>query len=923
MRDDSFRSAAAFSITAFLCICSSFELGPQQAEGKRATHVSHPSRSAKLTGKQLKPYDQPAEAEEFYRMKRSPDALSPVPVERYFKAIEHASRMPHYSTATSRFVPSLSEMEQAAIQPAALGSWTQLGPGNIGGRTRALVINRSNPMTMYAAGVAGGVWKTTDAGGSWAALDDLLPNLAVCSLALDPDDPDTIYAGTGEGFFNGDMVRGAGIFKTTDGGTNWSHLESTKEVDFHYVNDIVVSPHNSQVLYAATRTGVYRSRDGGTTWERTLEPLSSSGFIVFGGCLDLALRTDQQGDYLFASCGNLAAATIYRNKSAGDPDEPWTPVLADSFLGRTSLAIAPSNENIIYGLAASNEPGTFDDGLLAVFRSDSGGDAGTWNARVRNTSLTKLNTVLLSNPVIAFQSECNSGGGQRFVNQGWYDNIIAVDPVDPERVWVGGVDLFRSGDGGANWGVASYWWADTNDPHYVHADQHAIVFHPQYDGQDNRIMYVANDGGIFRTNNSRAGTATGSTAPCNTANTRVVWTSLNNNYGVTQFYHGLPHPNGKSYFGGTQDNGTLRGSDTSGTGGWSEIQGGDGGYVAIDPTNPNTIYAEFTRLSITKSLDGGGTFDFVTSGITESSFNFLFINPFIMDPSIPERLWTGGSSMWRTNDSAGSWTQASAPLFPGRSVSAIAVAPTNSNVALAGTSGGTIHRTTNATTSRGNTVWPEAQPRTGFVSWLTFDPSHENVAYATYATFGGTHVWKSTDAGETWAGTDGAGNTGLPDVPVHSIVVDPANSQALYIGTDVGIFVSIDAGETWARENTGFANAVTESLAIGSVGNLSTLFAFTHGRGAWRVSLGAAAVKIKSASVVGKKLKVFGQGFQQGAKLLLNGAQQPKIKSDGESPETNLIAKKSGKDIRPGQTVELQLVNPDGVTSPVFRFVRP
>jgi hypothetical protein len=279
--------------------------------------------------------------------------------------------------------------------------------------------------------------------------------------------------------------------------------------------------------------------------------------------------------------------------------------------------------------------------------------------------------------------------------------------------------------------------------------------------------------------------------------------------------------------------------------------------------------------------------------------------------------------MWRTSDEAASWGQASAPLSADRSVSAIAVAPTNSNIVLAGTNGGFIHRTGNALTSNANTQWAGAQPRAGFVSWLTFDPSNENVAYATYSTFGGTHVWKSTDGGATWAGIDGAGETGLPDVPVHTIAVDPVNSQTLYIGTDVGVFVSQDGGASWARENTGFANVVTESLSVGSVGNMSTLFAFTHGRGVWRVSLGPAALRIKSASVIGKKLVVFGQGIQPGARLLLNGVEQPKIKHDKTSLETNLIAKKSGRQIQPGQAVELQLLNPDGSASQVFRYVRP
>ena len=871
-------------------------------------------------------FDQPAEANEYFLLKRSPDGSSPVHFQRYLDAIEHSKRMPRYSTAHRTVLPSLDEIQAADVETQALGAWTPLGPGNIGGRTRALLIHPVDPTVMYAAGVAGGIWKSTNSGRSWTALADVLSNIAFCSLAFDTTNPDVIYAGTGEGFFASDNVRGAGIFKTTNGGGNWSFLDSTSTTDFHFVNDIVVSPNDHLRVYAATRTGVWRSTDGGQSWARTLNPLSASEDTINGGCLDLAIRTDRSNDYLFASCGTLTQATVYRNVNAGDPANgtPWTAVLTEPMLGRTALAIAPSNQNVIYGLAASIESGNYNNGLLAVFRSTSSGDEGSWEARVRNTDSTKLNTVLLSNPVVAVQSSCNSG--TFFVNQGWYDNVIAVDPLDSNRVWAGGVDLFRSDDGGASWGLASYWWAPKSDAHFAHADQHGIVFHPQYDGTTNRIMYVTNDGGVFRTDNARAATAKGSGATCETNSTQVTWTSLNNDYGVTQFYHGLPYPGGLTFAGGTQDNGTLRGSDATGSN-WSEVFGGDGGYVALDPTNSDTIYVETTRLSLRKSENGGQSFQGVTFGINESSNNFLFINPFFMDPSIPQRLWTGGKFMWRTDDAASSWSQASSGVLGG-TVSAIAIAESDSNYVLAGTGrrftgdiGGFIHRTNTALTSSASSEWPSVQPRSGFVSWLTFDPNNVNVAYATYSTFGGTHVWKSSDAGASWAGIDGTGSASIPDVPVHTIVVDPTNSQTLYVGTDIGVFVSLDGGASWARENTGFANTVVESLAFGSVGSNLHLFAFTHGRGAWRVQLGPAPLKLRSVSVVGKKLFAFGQGFQPGAKVQLNGEQQ-KTRNDDTSPTTNLIGKKAGKFIPQGQTVTLRVANPDGALSPEFRFTR-
>jgi len=165
-------------------------------------------------------------------------------------------------------------------------------------------------------------------------------------------------------------------------------------------------------------------------------------------------------------------------------------------------------------LNQSENPGPYQYGLHAVFRSTNSGESFSWVAVDRNTNPNKLNTVLLSNPIIAYLDRVRRGH-ELPLQPGLYDNVIAVDPVDANRVWAGGIDLFRSDDGGANWGLASYWWADRSAPQYTHPDQHAIIFHPQYNGASNQTMFVAGDGGIFKTANARGSVATGSGAPCN------------------------------------------------------------------------------------------------------------------------------------------------------------------------------------------------------------------------------------------------------------------------------------------------------------------------------------------------------------------------------------------------------------------------
>jgi photosystem II stability/assembly factor-like uncharacterized protein len=787
--------------------------------------------------------DKPYEAASFAVRKRTTgvitrgavsDDMPPLPVARYQAALEKMRGMWSHSTEDGRI----------DRDDTALSKWREIGPSNIGGRTRQLLFDPRRDEIMYVAAVAGGVWKTKNGGLSWEQLTDLaIPNIAVNSLAIDPRHPDTLYAGTGEGYFNGDGVRGAGIFKTTDGGKRWRQLASTTGADFFRVNDIVISPRDSKRIYASTRTGVWRSANGGTTWTRVLD-----GSAIVGGCFDLAVQEGGAQGFVFATCGTFIygpQSGIYRVLDDGGGGA-WQQVYTEPDIGRISLAIAPSNQEIVYALAAQafDLGDTYDDGLRAVFRSVNAGAPGTWTTQVRNTDANKLNTVLLTNPVFAFLADCGFGPQNFFFNQGWYDNVIAVDPRDPERVWAGGIDLFRSDDGGRNWGVASYWWFSGGvdgtpfDPNYAHADNHVIAFHPKFNGTTNKSLYVTSDGGIFRTADARANVGTTLANVCGEpAQDAVTWKSLNNNYAVTQFYHGAVYPDGDTFFGGTQDNGTIRGTMRT-RDVWREIQGGDGGYVAVDPTNTDVLFAEFTGLSITRSRDGGATFEDATTGIDDPGF--AFIAPFQMNPSRPEQLFSGGWYIWRTLNQADSWQRASA-ITPGAgSVSAIGVSTVDSNRAVVGMSDGYLLFNHAANTAGATTAWAFSRPRTGFVSSVHWDPVNVDVVYATYATFntaaGQFHVYRSSDGGLTWSGLDGSGTHAIPDIPAHSIVVDPSNTARLYLGTDSGVFASIDGGLNWFKEATGYANVVTETLALSGDRRLQ-LYAFTHGRSAWRVRL--------------------------------------------------------------------------------------
>jgi hypothetical protein len=363
-------------------------------------------------------------------------------------------------------------------------------------------------------------------------------------------------------------------------------------------------------------------------FERCRRNLDARATEVKGGCLDLAARPGADGDYLFVSCGTFEQATVYRAKNA-ESTSAWEAVLTEPNMGRTTLAIAPSNPSVVYALSASNEPGASSyQGLLALFRSDQDGDSGSWQARIRNTT-SDHGKWLLTNPISASVSKCEPGASDFVTTMGWYCNTIAVDPVDANRVGAGGVDLFRSDDGGQSWGVVSYWWADpAKASSFVHADQHAIVFHPQYDGSTNKTLFVANDGGVARTEDALAAPARDTFALCE-PKSLFAFTSLNHNYGATQFYHGAVFPDGKSFIAGAQDNGTLIGRTETGTDGWQRVFGGDGGYPAVDPQDPKHVYVQSQVANIARSIDGGATFTNGKTGLAGS----IRTNPPVSGPA--------------------------------------------------------------------------------------------------------------------------------------------------------------------------------------------------------------------------------------------------------------------------------------------------
>ncbi len=678
----------------------------------------------------------------------------------------------------------LNKMNKSLEKSAAALSWAPLGPNNIGGRIRSIAVHPSNPDIVYLGSVSGGVWKSTNGGGSWTALKDKMENLAVCALVLDPNNPNTIYAGTGEGFFNIDALRGEGIFKSTDAGASWIRLASTNNSNFYYVNKLEYDI-STNTLWAATRTGLYSSNNGGDSFTGVLTNNSK-----YTHCTDIEIAATNPTT-IYVSCGLFNDASIYRSTDGGN-NFSSTSILSKANQGRIEMATSASNPQIVY--ASFLDLNT--NGVTVMAKTTNGGN--NWD------------TITVAGP--AYSGANNYAG-----TQAWYDNILVVDPNNANNVIAGGLDLWKTTDGGVTWKQKTNWYPETGAPPFVHADHHALVFAPS----NSNILYNGNDGGIYKSTNK------GET-----------WVSENNNLAITQFYSGAAAPTGTKYYGGTQDNGTI---STTGSSNWQTIIGGDGGVTEVDYNNPKIVYGEYVNFTFFKSTNGGASFSKKMNGIPTGSEQYdgttdrtLFITPYTIDPNNSNTLAAGTYRIWQTTDGAGKWNAISGDLTgdgsgsSGAKISAIVIAKGNSNVMYAGCSNGIIQVTTNGGSSwTSGTGLPNA-----YCTRIAANPLNPSIAYATFSGFvSGKKIYKTENFGQSWTNI----SANLPNIPVNCLVINPENTNNIYLGTDLGVFSTENDGASWTQDNNGLANVSVQDLDYRS--SDKKIFAFTHGRGMYYSTL--------------------------------------------------------------------------------------
>ncbi|MCB2203771.1 hypothetical protein KQI65_03415 [bacterium] len=654
--------------------------------------------------------------------------------------------------------------------------WLNLGPVNIAGRIRSMAIDPKDPTVIYAGSAGGGVWKSTNSGFDWRALGDLLPNLRIGAIAVDPFDSDRILAGCGEGYvaWQGAAAFGQGIYLSSDGGESWELLPSTLGRDFWYVYDVDFDPYQPDVVLACTWQGVYRSSDGGQSWRNIL----SSQVSVFSA---MVAFSETQAGVVYAG---LEAMGIYRSTDHGEHFTSLGQVL-DTQYSRVVIAPAPSDGDIIYA-AFTDHVGKTCAGLM---KSSNGG-----------MSWEELPIPYSRVSGVNYMGE-----------QGRFNSTLTVHPADPNTVWAGGIDLHRSTDGGFSWQQMTNWYP-YRDYSYVHADQHVLLFNPANPGE----MLAASDGGMFRSLDGGENFA-----------------EMTSGMVTVQFHSGAPHPHSDMVLGGTIDNGNLRVLDGDL---WTDVTGGDGGYTAIDPDEPRYMYAELYYLHFMKSTDFGRTFYRAMNGIPRaqdfgSSDPVGFIAPFEMSPLSPKTLYAGTNRVYRTTNGAELWERISDDLAGNNAfITAIGLAASDPDVIYVGSSRGRVSVTTN-----GGDSWTRIDQGlfSFFITDFAVHPADPRDVIVTLSGFGSPHAWRSTDAGGSWTSIAGEGATALPDIPANTVFRHPELDREIYVGTDVGLFVSTDKGLTWAVDNEGIGNVIIADLRMRADG---VLFAATHGRGMYRSS---------------------------------------------------------------------------------------
>ncbi len=647
--------------------------------------------------------------------------------------------------------------------------WVFLGPsvsngGYSGlGRVNCIVTQANNDNIMYAGSASGGLWKSTNGGSTWQGLTDMLPSIGVTDIAIHPNNPQIIYIATGDG--NNSNTYSIGVMKSTNSGTSWE----TTGLSFSTSNRttlsrLLIHPTNPNILYAAGRNGVYKTTNGGNNWTN----------VRSGVFRDMEFKP---GD---PSTIYVAGTIIYRSEDDGDNWIQLNSGIPTSGIQRIGLAVTNAEPDYLYAVLVNNNAAFY-----GLYRSTNSGS--TWSEQSDTPNILG-----------------GSINGNDSRGQGWYDLCIEVSPTDEDEVYVGGINNWKSTDGGVNWNILTMWY-NTGQVPTVHADQHYMY----WDSGNN--LLIGNDGGVYKTQNG--GTS---------------WQWLGSGLLITQFYRiGLSPSSQGIILAGSQDNGTKMLS----SGSWSDVSGGDGMECIVDPDNNSIMYASYQRGNLRKSTNGGSSFRMMNDANGDQNYDDInesgaWITPYVLHPANSSTIYAGFRNIWRSTDGGTTFERIS-DFNSSNSLTILEISQSDPDYIYTGT-GSQLRRTVN-----GGQSWILiSKPGGNTLTSLEISPVDPQILYATNSGYSnGDKVYKSTDGGGSWTNI----SYDLPNIPANHILLEDNSNERLYVGTDVGVYWKEDSSNDWDELGNGLPNVVVNELEIHY--NSNKLRAATFGRGVWELQI--------------------------------------------------------------------------------------
>lgn len=689
-----------------------------------------------------------------------------------------------------------SEQPKTDGSRAATGNWTCMGPttspgGYFGlGRLNCVAFRPDDNNTIYTGSPSGGLWKTIDGGTNWTVLTDKNDVLGVSDIIViagETPATDIIYIGTGDrdggsmwnlegGQYNDN--NSIGVLKSVDGGTSWTQTDlKFKTNQFETVNRMITDTSNYNKIYAATSAGLFVTENSGLKWDLLFE----TEFI------DLKFMPwNSQIMY-----GSTRTGSIFRSTDAGIS---WSNIIDLYASGgrRIEMAVSVDEPTWVYAVIANEENGHF-----GIYKSINSG--------------ASFSKAFDGSNILGDTCDGSTDGGQ-----GDFDLAIAANPNDANIIFVGGINTWKSINGGSAWSINNMWEGTCDGAaKEVHADKHFLAFQ-----NGSSILFECNDGGIYKT------TDAGST-----------WTDLSNGLIISQMYRlGVSQISANEIITGLQDNGTK--ALMAGT--WNDVCGGDGMECLIDYTNENIQYMELNDGVLLRTTDHWGDYTCITidyetgdtiNGLTEAG---SWVTPYVIDPTNHETLYLGLNNIWKSTDKGDSWTKISTMNSTAK-IRSLAIAPSDNQVIYAADPAN-IWRTSN-----GGTSW---YPVTGTlptasstITYISISNDKADTAWVSMGQYNKYGVFQTTDGGTTWTDI----SIGLPPIPVMCVIQNKLNiaELELYAATDVGIYVKI-GGKNWTLFSNNLPNVVVTELEIyynTTTPALSRIRAATSGRGLWESGL--------------------------------------------------------------------------------------